>query len=243
MSLTNLRFIKSDVKSSKILLKLKSIKVAIMKFINRLSIILTILLLASLSFAACDGKNTSGGNGGNGGGGSSDKTYTVTIKVNEESYGTVSRSKIENVTSGTIINVIGNELIIGDVTITATAAEGEGEDVYVFENFTDEKDEAGGNITITANFIKTKKRYKVTFMANGEEYGEGIMAIKGEKITAPATDPTKPSDGTNDYAFNGWYYGDDLWDFENGVVAGEMTLTAAWRITSTYSGEFLPDII
>ncbi len=69
--------------------------------------------------------------------------------------------------------------------------------------------------------------YTVTLdPAGGTLVGEETIKVgEGEKIPEPE-DPTREG-----FIFNGWYTGkskDSKWDFENGVVTGDVTLKAWW---------------
>lgn len=66
---------------------------------------------------------------------------------------------------------------------------------------------------------------RITFVENGGSEVEDMTVQYGEKIPA-FEDPTRSG-----YTFNGWYSDLDrthLWDFENDLVRGNMTLYAGW---------------
>ena len=79
-------------------------------------------------------------------------------------------------------------------------------------------------ITLTAVYT-TKPVYQVTM-------GETVVSVvEGGKVTQPA-DPTKESSAEFDYTFEGWYYGETKWDFENNTVTEDITLTANYTATT-----------
>ena len=77
--------------------------------------------------------------------------YTVTVKSNNETMGTVSKSKVENIEKDTMISKSGNELTVGTEKITATAKSG-----YRFKDWTGipTNGTVTGNVAVTAVFEK-----------------------------------------------------------------------------------------
>ena len=65
------------------------------------------------------------------------------------------------------------------------------------------------------------KEYTITFDSNGGTSVEPIKVKEKEKVPKP-NDPTKEG-----YIFAGWYYEDELFDFET-LVTKDMTLEAYW---------------
>ena len=77
--------------------------------------------------------------------------YTVTVTSNNETMGTVSKSKVENIAKDTMISKSGNELTVGTEKITATAKSG-----YRFKDWTGipTNGTVTGNVAVTAVFEK-----------------------------------------------------------------------------------------
>ena len=75
------------------------------------------------------------------------------------------------------------------------------------------------NITLTASFLT---KHTVRFDSAGAGNYDDITLIYGEKIPRPA-DPTKEN-----FIFDGWYNGANLWNFETDFVTGDLTLIAKW---------------
>ena len=86
--------------------------------------------------------------------------------------------------------------------------------------------------------VKGEEKYTVTFDGGNEaEYAYG------EKIVKPA-DPTKAGTAKVQYTFDGWYNGDEKWDFDHDVVTSDVALVAKfiesdvyYKVTVTLSGE------
>ena len=68
----------------------------------------------------------------------------------------------------------------------------------------------------------SEEEVEITFNSDGGTAIKPIKAMTGDKISAPVA-PKK--DG---YKLDGWYNGDEKWNFEKDKVKGEMTLTAKW---------------
>lgn len=84
----------------------------------------------------------------------SNPVYTATINVNDNSYGSVSQSQITDINPGTAITVNGNQLTIGDTTVTATPAATTSEHYYTFVGWSNADGTMTANRTITANFMQ-----------------------------------------------------------------------------------------
>ena len=59
-----------------------------------------------------------------------------------------------------------------------------------------------------------------------------VKVAYGEKLTKPATDPTKDMTVSTVYTFDGWYNGETKWDFDTNVVTGNVTLVAKFNETA-----------
>ena len=71
--------------------------------------------------------------------------------------------------------------------------------------------------------------YTITFDTMGGSSIDSIVVKENDKISLPE-EPTR--DG---YEFQGWYIGDDEYNFED-LVKSDLTLTAKWKRVSTSSG-------
>lgn len=80
----------------------------------------------------------------------------------------------------------------------------------------------------------SEEEVEITFNSDGGTAIKPIKAMTGDKISAPVA-PKK--DG---YKLDGWYNGDEKWNFEKDKVKGEMTLTAKWTI-ETYTITYITE--
>lgn len=67
----------------------------------------------------------------------------------------------------------------------------------------------------------TRRTYQITFDSNGGSEVASVTVRENDKITRP-DDPTRQG-----YVFEGWYYNDELYDFETRVKQ-DMVLQARW---------------
>ena len=139
--------------------------------------LMAITALFCLTFAAC-GNQESGGNNGGGSGGKDDTptTYTVTIAVDNGTYGTVSKTSV-NVAKDTAISVNGNVLTIGTETVTATPAQATAQYTYAFDEFAYTGTSVTGNITVTAKFTRTLNEYTVSVVANSDYFTVSTTSV------------------------------------------------------------------
>ncbi len=70
--------------------------------------------------------------------------------------------------------------------------------------------------------LATKQKFEVTFDTNGGSTIPSLEVIDGGKVTQPQA-PTKTG-----YAFDGWYVGNEKWNFAGGSITENTTLTAKW---------------
>lgn len=96
-----------------------------------------------------------------------------------------------------------------------------------------ETDKPEGDLTLTAKFNEVLATYTVTFMnADGSKFAVSNVT-HGEKVTAPTGTPVAPVKEGYSYTFEGWYNGEEKWNFENGTVESDLTLTP--KFTETLS--------
>ena len=99
------------------------------------------------------------------------RNYTVTFVVSPSGYGTVSHTSVA-VPYGTAISgsSTSSTMTIGSYTINATAASQTAEYTYAFSSWTTPGvPNVGADMTMTANFTRTKRKYKITI--NNPSYG------------------------------------------------------------------------
>lgn len=157
-------------------------------------------------------------------------TYTVTITTNN-SYGTVDKTKVENVPYGSSISVSGNKITVNGTTVTATPKADTAQYDYEFSSWSNTSGTITSNRTITANFADPKVfNYTVTintvygtaspssvvvpYGTTWSVSGNTINFSNGQKSTVtPNTTTAQYS-----YAFSSW-------SPTSGTVTGNTTVT------------------
>ncbi len=86
-------------------------------------------------------------------------------------------------------------------------------------------DEPTEEISTTEPTTPEVVEYTVEFDSDGGTQISNRTVESGSKVNAP-TEPLKEG-----YIFEGWYYGDTKWDFNN-TINGNITLKAKWKIIS-----------
>ena len=111
--------------------------------------------------------------------------YTVSVKVNDSSMGSVDQTKIENVPYGSEISVVGNKLTVNGTTVTADPAAKTGEFTFSFKSWSvQDKDEVTGDLEITATFEKTVNEYTVSVKVNDSSMGSYTLTVDGVAISS-----------------------------------------------------------
>lgn len=84
--------------------------------------------------------------------------------------------------------------------------------------------------------IESEIVFTVIFDSAGGTKVEAATVKSGEKIPEPPE--PKRSNTKQQYVFKGWYIGDSKWDFKNGIVTGDIILTAKWELTGDFTVGF-----
>ncbi len=87
--------------------------------------------------------------------------------------------------------------------------------------------------TVTINYFT---QYTVSFDTDGGNEMADVKVTTGKKLAVPAN-PVKVSEDY-DYEFLGWYYNNELWDF-NTPITGDVELVAKWNATEKLNEEEL----
>ena len=163
------------------------------------------------------------------------RSYDVTIPA----YTVLEGGEYKEVPASTKSYAYGEKV----VRPATPAKESTGEKSYYFDKFvikgTDiewnfAKDTVEGAVELEILFKESTNKYLVSFdNIRFEEYAYG------EKINRPE-DPEKDPDLLNEYMFEGWECDGKVWDFDNDVVTGNMTLTSVFGSTDrTYEIKFV----
>lgn len=181
------------------------------------------------------------------------REYTVTINVNNPSYGTVNKDSV-TVPYGSRMVVSGLGLYIGNTIVTTTPTPATIDTNYWFGNWTFPPGNPSGSdithdITVTANFYSGVRYYEVTFVALPNEYGTldieypysssgGYHVSYGSTISV--SDNVLTIDGLTDITVTAtpsaqevdWTYAFDNWTISAYTVTGDMTINANFTRTA-----------
>ena len=185
--------------------------------------------------------------------------YTVTVKSNNDSFGTVDPKTIADVPYGTQVKAAFNVLKVGEELVEAKAASNTAEFTFSFDKweFGDGLDGDGkvaGDATVTAVFTKTVNKYTVTVEVEDPEtgyvkptvvtdvpYGTTVdlntnpLMINGTSVKA--TPALKTAEFT--FSFEKWESGDGI---DDGKVVGNATIKAFFvKTTNMYTVTVVSD--
>ena len=169
------------------------------------------------------------------------RTYTITITVNNDTYGTVNNTTEITLTVayGQIITIEDNVLKVDGETITALpATDAPTGYEYVLSNWSGVADMVTSDMTITANFIKKLETHTITIVTNNSngtvslnsfevEYGtqiytqDNVLTIGDYHVVAIPNE----SDVQYNYEFTGWSSN------ATGTVSADMQITASFSQT------------
>lgn len=144
----------------------------------------------------------------------------------------------------------------GNVTVTKTWSQGaldmRGRLTEGTHTWTIKAEDPFGNVTQKViTFIVTEDEPQYGFVTNEENTvvkytvtfdGENPVTVaQGFTVDKPE-DPVKETTDAASYTFAGWYFGDEEWDFANGVTQ-DMNLTSKWTETKrvyrvSFDGEY-----
>ena len=110
-------------------------------------------------------------------------SYTITIAVSPSGYGSVSQTSVTNVPYGTVLSTSGNTLNVNGTTVTATPATSTAQYFYSFRYWTNGDATVTDNITVTANFTMTTRRYYVYAHARYSTSSSGTIASATAGVT------------------------------------------------------------
>ena len=160
--------------------------------------------------------------------------YTVTVTSNNETMGTVSKSKVENIAKDIMISANGKELTVGTEKITATAKSG-----YRFKEWTGipTTGKISGNITVIAVFEaapQQPEKYTVTVKSNNETMGTVSKSkveniAKDTMISKSGNELTVGTEKITATAKSGYRFKEWTGIPTNGTVTGNVAVTAVFE--------------
>ena len=178
--------------------------------------------------------------------------YTVTITVNDGTYGSVDENSV-TVDYGTSISAASNVLSIGSTDVTATASADTAQYDYGFGSWSNIPvgGEVIGNVTVTANFTRDIQQYTALIQSNNPNYGtvdvstindvdyDSQIHIDGSKLTLAGTVVTATPTASDVY----YTYGFDGWEKDGQLVQDGDPVRSDVTIIANFSAEVVTYII
>lgn len=164
------------------------------------------------------------------------KTYSIsTIATTPAGYGSVSPASLAGIPSGSSVTVNGNKITVNGITITATPTDVDAQYTYTFSHWNNVPATVTANVTnIEAVFARTTNTYTVTWK-NGDTTLETDEEVAyGTAPTFDGDEPTKTTDATYGYTFDGWDDGTSVYAVDAlPTVSGAVTYTAHYSTAPT----------
>lgn len=120
--------------------------------------------------------------------------------------------------------------------VTSESFHGESLSSSESDNDSDNDDSANASEERISESKRDDDLFTVKFDSDGGSAVNAVTVKSGEKIPEPKS-PVKAT-LEKQYAFKGWYYQGEKWDFENDVVTENITLTAKWELTGDFTVGF-----
>ena len=137
----------------------------------------------------------------------SERTYALTISVNEAGYGSVNQTSVTGIPYNASVTVNGNSITVNGTTVTATPHVKTAQYTYMFDHWENWPNTVTTDVAnIQAVFARTVNKYHITWQVklNGE-----ILESKEEDVeygTTPSygSTPTKEQNQSQVFTFSGW---------------------------------------
>lgn len=130
--------------------------------------------------------------------------YTVSIGVDNPSYGTVSMANIYSVPYGAKITVEGNTIKIGDIVVVANKSKDTAMYKYSFDKFEVAESNVTHNVNVVAKFSRELAKYDVVFKNEDGTVLQSEKITYGELPIYAGAVPTKAETDQYKYEFDGW---------------------------------------
>ena len=148
----------------------------------------------------------------------SERTYALTIGVNEAGYGSVSPASVTGIPYNAAITVNGNTFTVNGTTVTATPTTATAQYTYGFSSWSNVPGKVTADVSnIQAVFTRTLNTYTVTF----KDYNGTPLKQQTVDWNTAATAPSNPS--REGYTFTGW-------DKAFNAVTADLVVTAQYSI-------------
>ncbi len=137
----------------------------------------------------------------------SERTYALTISVNEAGYGSVNQTSVTGIPYNASVTVNGNSITVNGTTVTATPHVKTAQYTYKFDHWENLPNTVTTDVAnIQAVFARTVNKYHITWQVklNGETLESKEEDVEYGTTPSYGSTPTKEQNQSQVFTFSGW---------------------------------------
>ena len=137
----------------------------------------------------------------------SERTYALTIGVNNAEFGSVSPTPVTGISYNASVTVNGNQFTVNGTTVTATPHAKTAQYTYKFDHWENVPNSVTADVAnIQAVFTRTVNKYHITWLVklNGETLESKEEDVEYGTVPSYGSTPTKEQNQSQVFTFSGW---------------------------------------